>query len=134
MHRKSLYKTIMIFGLGLLMAAMVVSPCQAASKITIEAISAWPKTTFMVQNFTRFIDNTNAAAAKKYPGEFEIKYKGGPEIISFKEQVEAVRTGLSCRPRCCRGWLRWKGSRTITLRSRFQHRLGATGCRRCRGP
>ena len=48
----------------------------------------------MVQNFTRFTDRANAKAAKMYPGEFEIKYKGGPEIISFKEQVEAVRTGL----------------------------------------
>ena len=94
MHRKSLYKTIMMLGVGILALVMFISPCQAASKVTIEAISAWPKNTFMVQNFMRFIDNANAAAAKKYPGEFEIKYKGGPEIISFKEQVEAVRTGL----------------------------------------
>ncbi|MFH1349937.1 MAG: TRAP transporter substrate-binding protein DctP, partial [Pseudomonadota bacterium] len=57
-------------------------------------MSAWPKTTFMVQNFTRFMDRTNEKAAKMYPGELEIKYKGGPEVISFKEQVEAARTGL----------------------------------------
>ena len=65
-----------------------------AKKHTINSISAWPKNTFMVQNFTRFIDRINSKATKIYPGELEIVYKGGPEIISFKEQVEAVRTGL----------------------------------------
>jgi TRAP-type C4-dicarboxylate transport system substrate-binding protein len=94
MHRKKLVKTIITVSFILLMMVICLSPCQAASKITIEAITAWPKTTFMVHNFMRFMENTNAKAAKQYPGEFEIKYKGGPEVISFKEQVEAVRTGL----------------------------------------
>ena len=95
MHRKKMFTKIMILSLGLLMMVVSTSVSQAASeKITIEAITAWPKTTFMVQNFMRFLDNTNAKAAKMYPGQFEIKYKGGPEVISFKEQVEAVRTGL----------------------------------------
>lgn len=77
------------FGVSLFNA----SPAEA-KKITIQSITAWPENTFMVQNFMRFMDRTNAKAAKMYPGEFEIKYKGGPEVISFKEQVEAVRTGL----------------------------------------
>ena len=95
MRSKKMLTKILILGLGLLMMVVSASVSQAASeKITIEAITAWPKTTFMVQNFMRFLDNANAKAAKMYPGEFEIKYKGGPEVISFREQVEAVRTGL----------------------------------------
>jgi len=95
MRNKKMLKKMLILILGLLMMAVATSMSLAASeKITIEAITAWPKTTFMVENFMRFMDNTNAKAAKMYPGQFEIKYKGGPEVISFKEQVEAVRTGL----------------------------------------
>ncbi len=95
MSKKSLFLFVVMFGicLSLLISPFLVSQA-SAEKITIQSITAWPKTTFMVQNFTRFMDRTNAKAAKMYPGEFEIKYKGGPEVISFKEQVEAVRTGV----------------------------------------
>ena len=69
-------KALIIFSLGVLMLVMTLSASQAASKITIEAITAWPKNTFMVENFTTFMDSVNEKAAKQYPGEFEIKYKG----------------------------------------------------------
>ncbi|NIN01629.1 MAG: hypothetical protein GTO24_27090, partial [candidate division Zixibacteria bacterium] len=95
MFRKRLSKVVMMLSLGVFMMVVSLPVCQAASgKISIQAITAWPKTTFMVQNFMRFMDRANEKAANVYPGQFEIVYKGGPEVISFKEQVEAVRTGL----------------------------------------
>ena len=95
MSRKSLSLVLVALGLCFCLSISFISVSQAASKkITIQSITAWPKTTFMVQNFMRFIDRVNTRAAEMYPGQFEIKYKGGPEVISFKEQVEAVRTGL----------------------------------------
>jgi TRAP-type C4-dicarboxylate transport system substrate-binding protein len=95
MSKKTFSLVLVALGLCFCLSVSFISVSQAASKkITIQSISAWPKTTFMVQNFMRFVDRVNARAAQMYPGQFEIKYKGGPEVISFKEQVEAVRTGL----------------------------------------
>ena len=93
MSRKSIFHVSVTLFICLILSISLTSVSQAA-KYTIQSISAWPKTTFMVQNFTRFLERTNKKAAKMYPGELEIKYKGGPEVISFKEQVEAARTGL----------------------------------------
>lgn len=94
MSRKSLSLIVVVLGLFFCLSVSLTSVSQAASKITFQAVTAWPKNTFMVQNFMRFMDRVNQKAAEMYPGEFELKYKGGPEVISFKEQVEAVRTGL----------------------------------------
>lgn len=71
------------------------SPCQAApKKIKIKAVTAWPKTVWEVHNFMKFIDIVHEEVAKKYPGELEIQYTGGPEVIPNREQVEAARNGL----------------------------------------
>jgi len=95
MSKKSLSHFVVIIGLCLCFSFLLSSVGQAApKKITIQAITAWPKTTFMVENFMRFMERVNERAAELYPGQFEINYKGGPEVISFREQVEAVRTGL----------------------------------------
>jgi TRAP-type mannitol/chloroaromatic compound transport system substrate-binding protein len=95
MCKKSLSFVLVAIGLCFCLSVSFISVSQAApKKITLQSITAWPKTTFMVQNFMRFMDRVNTRAAQMYPGQFEIKYKGGPEVISFKEQVEAVRTGL----------------------------------------
>jgi TRAP-type C4-dicarboxylate transport system substrate-binding protein len=95
MCRKTLSLALVALGLCFCLTLSFISVSQAASKkITLQAITAWPKTTFMVQNFMRFLARVNEKAAQMYPGQFEINYKGGPEVISFREQVEAARTGL----------------------------------------
>ncbi len=76
-------------------AVSLTAVCQAApKKIILKAITAWPKTVYESQNFLKFIDMVNQSAAKKYPGELEIQYLGGPEVIPNREQVEALRNGL----------------------------------------
>jgi len=68
---------------------------EAASKtIKLRAVTAWPKTVFEVQNFMKFLDMVKENIAKQYPGELEIKYTGGPEVIPNREQVEALRNGI----------------------------------------
>jgi TRAP-type C4-dicarboxylate transport system substrate-binding protein len=78
-----------------LLAVSLAAVCQAApKKITLKAITAWPKTVYESQNFLKFVEMVNENAAKKYPGELEIQYAGGPEVIPNREQVEALRNGL----------------------------------------
>lgn len=68
---------------------------EAASKtIKLKAVTAWPKTVFEVQNFMKFLDMVKENVAKQYPGQLEIKYTGGPEVIPNREQVEALRNGI----------------------------------------
>ncbi|MCK9363080.1 MAG: TRAP transporter substrate-binding protein DctP [Syntrophales bacterium] len=67
---------------------------QAATKITIKAVTAWPKTVWEVGNFNKFLEMVKENVANKYPGELEIQYIGGPEVIPFNEQVEAARMGV----------------------------------------
>ena len=66
----------------------------ASKKIKLRAVTAWPKTVFEVQNFMKFLDMVKENVEKQYPGQLEIQYKGGPEVISNREQVEALRNGL----------------------------------------
>ena len=66
----------------------------ASKKIKLKAVTAWPKTVFEVQNFMKFLDMVKENVAKQYPGQLEIQYTGGPEVISNREQVEALRNGL----------------------------------------
>lgn len=66
----------------------------AAKKITIKAISAWPKNELSVKDdYLTFIDHLNKILADKFPDQIEIRYLGGPEVIPVKDQAEALRTG-----------------------------------------
>lgn len=94
MFRKRWLQGIVLFGICTLMIVGVAAQSEAKSKFTLNAVSAWPKNAFMVGNFIWFMDHANELAAKQYPGEFEIVYKGGPEVIPTKEQVDAMRDGL----------------------------------------
>jgi len=69
--------------------------CRAApKKVTVKAVTAWPKSVWEVGNFMKFLDIVKDRVAKKQPGALEINYAGGPEVIPNKEQVEAARMGV----------------------------------------
>jgi len=80
----------------LLVGAMILSVASMAEAktVTIKAVTAWPKTVWEVGNFMKFMDIVKDRVAKKYPGELEIQYAGGPEVIPNQEQVEAARMGV----------------------------------------
>ena len=65
-----------------------------AATHTINCVSAWPKTAFETSNVLRYIENVQKEANQKYPGELQIVFKGGPDVIHTNEQIEAMRTGL----------------------------------------
>jgi TRAP-type C4-dicarboxylate transport system substrate-binding protein len=65
-----------------------------AKKITIKAISAWGKNHSGVKrDYLPYIKRANEMLQAKYPGEFEIKYIGGPEAVPMRDQPEALRAG-----------------------------------------
>jgi TRAP-type C4-dicarboxylate transport system substrate-binding protein len=64
-----------------------------AADHVIKAVSAWPQTVYEVQNFIKFLDIVKKNVAAQAPGQLEIKYLGGPEVIPNREQVEALRNG-----------------------------------------
>lgn len=76
---------VLVFGLG--QGAL-------AAKHVIKAVSAWPKTVYEVQNFMKFLDIVKKNVAARAPGQLEINYLGGPEVIPNREQVEGLRRGL----------------------------------------
>ena len=95
MFKNSIFRHAVRVCMASLLAVSLAAVCQAApKKITLKAITAWPKTVYESQNFLKFVEMVNENAAKKYPGELEIQYAGGPEVIPNREQVEALRNGL----------------------------------------
>ena len=92
MSSKRIYQITMILGILTLLVGWSVS--QAADKITIKAVSAWPKTTYETENFMKLLEIVKAKVDKEAPGQFEIQFLGGPEVIPNMEQVEAARKGL----------------------------------------
>ncbi|MFZ0449563.1 MAG: TRAP transporter substrate-binding protein DctP [Desulfatiglandaceae bacterium] len=76
---------VLVFGLG--QGAL-------AAKHVIKAVTAWPKTVYEVQNFMKFLDIVKKNVDAHAPGQLEIKYLGGPEVIPNREQVAALRRGL----------------------------------------
>ena len=65
-----------------------------AEKITIKAISAWPKNEPSVaDDYLGFIAHANKVLEQKFPGQIEIKYIGGAEVIPIPNQAEALRAG-----------------------------------------
>jgi TRAP-type C4-dicarboxylate transport system substrate-binding protein len=48
----------------------------------------------MSANFQWFVERANRAAAEKFPGELEIVFKGGPEVMAASEQVTTLKDGV----------------------------------------
>ena len=96
MSRKSslfiVFSLVLCFGLSL----VVFSAAPVDAKMTIiKAISAWGKNHDGVKGeYLPYIARANKMLAEKYPGEFKIKYIGGPEAVPGKDQPEALRKGI----------------------------------------
>lgn len=88
-----LRKQLLVWGLAVALVCGVAQVALAADHV-IKAVSAWPQTVYEVQNFTKFLDIVKKNVAAQAPGQLEVKYLGGPEVIPNREQVEALRNGL----------------------------------------
>lgn len=65
-----------------------------AAKYVIKAVTAWPKVVYEVQNFMKLLDIIEKKVAAEAPGQLEVKYLGGPEVMPNREQVEGLRNGV----------------------------------------
>ncbi|RJR30142.1 MAG: hypothetical protein C4576_33950 [Desulfobacteraceae bacterium] len=93
--KKSLFRQVVRVCMALILVASVAAVCQAApQKVTIKAVTAWPKTVWEVGNFNKFLEIVKAKVDKEFPGQLEIQYVGGPEVTPSNEQVEACRMGV----------------------------------------
>ena len=95
MSRKRMYYVVVALSICLVLGVSFFTASLAeAKKITIKAISAWGKNhTGVVGDYLPYIKRANEMLQKKYPGEVEIKYIGGPEAIPTRDQPEALRAG-----------------------------------------
>lgn len=95
MSRKRMYYVVVALSICLFLGVSSFNATQAeAKKITIKAISAWGKNhSGVAGDYLPYIKRANAMLQKKYPGEVEIKYIGGPEAIPTRDQPEALRAG-----------------------------------------
>ena len=95
MSRKKLFCAIVTFAfcIGLWLSPVSVNQAAAAT-YTINCVSAWPKTAFETLNILTLMEWIQKEADQKFPGQLQMVFKGGPEVIHTNEQIEALRTGL----------------------------------------
>ena len=97
MSKKTFFCLIVSLAFCSFLSISTLSGSQAAAKkITIKAISAWPTNDGSVkEDYLGFIAHANKKIEEIYPGEFEIKYIGGPEVIPSRDQADAMRVGTA---------------------------------------
>lgn len=94
MGKREISKMILTVFIALSFAFLTVFSQASAQKHTLKAVSAWPKTVYEVQNFMKFLDMVEKNVQENCPDELKIRYMGGPEVISNRQQVEALKNGL----------------------------------------
>ena len=95
MTKKHLFYVVVVLAvmMALNLSLFPVSRAEA-EKITIKAISAWPKNEPSVaDDYLGYIKHANEVLNQKFPGQVEIKYLGGSEVIPIPDQAEALRAG-----------------------------------------
>ncbi len=84
---------VLIFSLIVLLGGA--SSGLAVERYTLNCLAAWPKSAIHVEFFMKdFIQRIQKEADKKYPGELKLVFKGGPEVVSTFEQIDAVGKGM----------------------------------------
>ncbi len=79
-----------LFSSAVIIGALTYTSITAfAETITFNAVSLAPKRAGISSGFKMFVKEVN----EKFKGEFEIKWRGGPEVMPPFNQVESVRVG-----------------------------------------
>lgn len=83
-------KTIAVTSVALAMAFTTFgAPVVEAAEVKLKMVSMLPKKTPIGQTFGGFVDRIN----KELKGEFQIDWRGGPEVVPQFKQPNAVRLG-----------------------------------------
>ncbi len=86
--KKTILLSAVFVGVGLFLMGFPPKESEAAPKIVIKAITAWPVTHVGNDYYKEFIKRVNDRAK----GELEIKLLGGPEVVSVFDQLKAIST------------------------------------------
>src|SRR4030042_430164 len=81
---------LVILGIGLFLMDFSEKKSEAAPKIVIKAVNAWPVNHVNTQYYKEFIKRVN----EKSKGEIEIQLLGGPEVVSVFDQLKAASSGV----------------------------------------
>ena len=95
MSKNRLFYVIIAFAaFWALNVSLFPTPDVAAEKITIKAISAWGKNhSGVTKDYLPYIKRANEMLQAKYPGEVEIQYIGGPEVIPIPGSARSSQKG-----------------------------------------
>ena len=77
--------------LGAVALPIVLAPAASAAEVTLNLISAFPKTHIFTTPLQRFIDEAN----QKGKGSVRIRFVGGPEVTPVPEQIGSVQRGIN---------------------------------------
>jgi len=70
---------------------IALAPTVSAAEVTLNLISAFPKTHIFTTPLKQFIDETN----KRGKGSVKIRFVGGPEVTPVPEQIGSVQRGIN---------------------------------------
>ena len=77
--------------LGAVALPIALAPAASAAEMTLNLISAFPKTHIFTTPLKQFIDETN----KRGKGSVQIRFVGGPEVTPVTEQIGSVQRGIN---------------------------------------
>lgn len=95
MKKRGIFRIWKVFLAFAIVSAITLGSFSTAAATTkITYLTPWPKNAYDSKNFIDYIDKIQKEADKKFPGELEFVYKGGPEVVHTFEQIEACRKGV----------------------------------------
>ena len=90
MKNKRCLLLLTMIGLVLALSTLTFKASFAAGPIEMKAIAFLPTTAPETKFFVEFIEDVQ----KKTQGQLKIKFLGGPEVMSSREQVDALQSGV----------------------------------------
>ncbi len=90
MKNKRCLLLLTMTGLVLALLALTFKAAFAAGPIEMKAVAFLPTTSIHTKFFIEFIEDVQ----KKTGGALKIKFLGGPEVMSSREQVDALQSGV----------------------------------------
>lgn len=90
MKNNTFFKLSTVVSIVLALSTLAFQAAFAASPIEMKAVAFLPTTALETKSFVEFIDEVQ----KKTHGALKIKFLGGPEVMSSREQVDALQSGV----------------------------------------
>ncbi|MBP1695392.1 MAG: hypothetical protein H6Q41_580 [Deltaproteobacteria bacterium] len=90
MKNNTFSKLSTVVSIVLALSALAFQAAFAASPVEMKAVAFLPTTALETKCFVEFVEDVQ----KKTQGALKIKFLGGPEVMSSREQVDALQSGI----------------------------------------